>query len=70
MGSDDILSIGVAASEAGVGVAKMSQTLRGLGVSPVVLVNHIPHYRTQDVEEAISHLHANRTINTQAGRAN
>ncbi len=53
MKNENLLSIGCAACEAGVSVARMEQALREVQAVPVVRLNHVAHYAVDDIERAI-----------------
>jgi hypothetical protein len=57
MQSENLLSIGCAAVEAGVSVARMQQALRDVGAATIIEFNHVPHYDVADVERAVEHVH-------------
>ena len=57
MGNGSLLSIGCAAVEAGISVSRMVQALREVGASPIVEIDHIPHFAAGDVERAIECVH-------------
>jgi hypothetical protein len=57
MQSENLLSIGCAAVEAGVSVARMRQALLDVGAAAIVELNHVPHYDVADVERAVEHVH-------------
>lgn len=53
MEHDKLLSIGVAACEAGCSVSRMERALREVKAVPAVTLNRIPHFREADVDRAI-----------------